>query len=77
MVSTYITTSGATIQAPPIVAELQSVFETLDDAPLLQTLNGPVRRGPKGHSVKVLWHCFVAKHVGSHRLLRRSGRGTI
>lgn len=51
------------VQAPPVVSQLQRVFDSLEDAPLLNALTGPTRRGPKGHSVRVLWHCFVAKYV--------------
>ena len=47
-------------QAPPIVGELRAIFDVLPDGDLLERLQGPVRRGPKGHSAKVLWHCFVA-----------------
>lgn len=54
---------SAPVQAPPIVAELQSVFASLDDTPLLAALVGPTRRGPKGHPVQTLWHCFIAKYV--------------
>lgn len=53
---------GAPVQAPPIVTELQAVFDRLDDAHLLLALIGPTRRGPKGHSIQMLWRCFVAKH---------------
>ena len=50
------------IQAPPIVEELQNLFARLDDSELLAALQGPARRGPKGHSVRTLWHCFLTKH---------------
>lgn len=63
MVSTNVTLSGATLQAPPIVAELEGIFASLDDTPLLEALHGPTRRGPKGHPVDVIWHCFIAKYV--------------
>jgi len=56
------TTLGATLQAPPIVKELQTLFDSLDDIPLLQALIGPTRRGPKGHPVYTLWRCFITKH---------------
>ncbi len=48
---------------PPIVAELRAIFDSLDDSRLIEALIGPTRRGPKGHSVKALWNCFVAKHA--------------
>ena len=68
MVYANVTAAGAAVQAPPIVQEppvvkeLHSLFNRLDDAPLLQALAGPVRPGPKTHSVSVLWHCFLLKH---------------
>lgn len=49
-------------QVPPLVQDLEAVFASLADAPLLAALQGPVRRGPKGHSVQVLWRCYVAKY---------------
>jgi IS5 family transposase len=63
VVSTQVSTSGATVQAPPVVQQLEAIFAKLDDETLLEALIGPVRRGPKGHSVKVLWHCLLAKYV--------------
>lgn len=54
---------GTAVQAPPVVAELEAVFLRLDDAELLVALSGPLRRGPKGYPVKVLWHCFIARYV--------------
>lgn len=56
------TASRAVLQVPPIVADLQAVFGSLDDASLLEALRGPIRRGPKGHSIQVLWRCYVAKY---------------
>lgn len=63
MVSIQHSISGAPVQAPPVVQQLESAFAKLDDAPLLAALEGPVRRGPKGYSAKVLWRCYVAKYV--------------
>lgn len=57
------TIASATLQAPPIVQELEGVFARLDDNPLIKTLIGPTRRGPKGYPTKVLWHCFITKYV--------------
>lgn len=51
-----------TEQAPPVVRDLESVFAALEDSDLIEYFTGPIRRGPKGHSVRVLWRCFVAKH---------------
>ena len=65
MVSTSVTALRAVNQSPPIVAELRALFANIDDEPLVTALVGPTRRGPKGHSVRTLWHCFVAKyHMG-------------
>ena len=50
-------------QPPPIVEKLRAVFDSLDDDPRITALIGPIRRGPKGHSVRTLWYCFVAKYV--------------
>ena len=50
------------LQEPPIVAELESVFATLDDEPLLNALKGPTRRGPKGYPIQTLWRCVVVKY---------------
>jgi IS5 family transposase len=61
MASTYVTSVAA--DAPPIVAELQAVFDRLDDKPLLDALTGPVRRGPKGYPARTLWRCYVTKYV--------------
>ncbi|MFH1560013.1 MAG: transposase [Chloroflexota bacterium] len=63
MVTLNDTAVGVAVQAPPIVAQLRGVFDSLDDEPLLQALIGPMRRGPKGHPVEVLRHCLVAKYV--------------
>ncbi|MCH7656219.1 MAG: transposase [Chloroflexi bacterium] len=51
-----------TEQAPPVVRELRAVFENIEAEPLLAHLTGPTRRGPKGHPMRVLWQCFVAKY---------------
>lgn len=51
-----------TEQAPPIVRELRAVFGALEDEPLLAHLTGPTCRGPKGHPMRMLWQCFVAKY---------------
>lgn len=62
MATIQASTSEAATQRPPVVQELEAVFASLDDASLLQALIGPTRRGPKGHAVVVLWHCFIAKY---------------
>ena len=77
MAYTNSTLDRAVVQAPPIVDQLQRVFEALDDEPLIQALIGPTRRGPKGHPVEALWHCVVARYVlglASTEALRRELR---
>ena len=44
---------------PPVVAELEAIFEQLPDFELLARLRGPKRRGPKGHDVRALWHGYL------------------
>lgn len=63
MVSINDTAITATVQRPPVVGQLEGFFQRLDDAPLLATLKGPTRRGPKGHSVETLWRCFLTKYA--------------
>lgn len=48
---------------PPLVERLRHVFNNLPDSELVEYIGGPVRRGPKGYPVRVLWQCFVAKYV--------------
>jgi len=47
-------------KAPPVVAELNAVFEQLPDQDLLYQLRGRTRRGPKGYDPQSLWRCYVA-----------------
>jgi len=47
-------------QVPPVVSELEALFAAIPDEALLTTLQGPVRRGPKGYDPKTLWRCYVA-----------------
>ena len=62
MVSTNSTAPAAVTQTPPIVGELERLFDNLDDSALLDLLTGPTRRGPKGHPVEALWRAFITKH---------------
>lgn len=62
MVYVNDTPVGVAVQTPPIVAELQALFDRLPDTELLEALEGPTRRGPKGHPVQTLWCCFILKH---------------
>lgn len=65
MVTLHATTSNVQGQSPPLVRDLEAVFASLDDAPLLQALIGPTRRGPKGHPTRILWYCLLVKyHMG-------------
>ena len=47
---------------PPIVGKLITLFEALPDGDLIESLVGPVRRGPKGYSAQVLWRCCDAAY---------------
>ena len=51
------------IPPPPVVGELQAIFQALHDRALLAKLKGPKRRGPYGYPPRVLWHCYVAYYV--------------
>jgi transposase len=48
---------------PPIVAELEAIFDTLPDKELLAKLRGPRRRGRPGYDPRILWRCYVAYYV--------------
>lgn len=48
---------------PPIVSELEAIFQTLPDSDLLALLIGPRRRGRPGYKPVILWRCFVAYYV--------------
>jgi len=63
MASRYGTPSATDFQEPPVVAELAALFAHLNDVALLAALQGPARRGPRGHSVQGLWRCFIAKYA--------------
>ena len=63
MASINTTTLDRVVQAPPVVSELQSIFNSLDDSALIERLTGPIRRGPKGRPVRVLWRCLITKHL--------------
>jgi IS5 family transposase len=61
--SVNVISRGEWGQAPPAIRQLEAAFAKLNDEALLNALTGTIRRGPKGHNVKVLWHCMVAKHI--------------
>ena len=63
MATSQATVPLRTRQVPPVVLELQSVFEALADGDPLAALTGPTRRGPKGYPVAILWRCFIARYV--------------
>ena len=62
MVSLQHTPTTTVLQEPPIVGALQTLFNNLPDADLLIALQGPTRRGPKGHAIQALWRAFITKH---------------
>ena len=77
MVSLQANRAHSGTQVPAIVHELERVFAALDDEGLLAALQSPARRGPKGHPVETLWHCFVTKYylnLGSTADLMRTLR---
>ncbi len=49
--------------APPVVAELRAIFESLPDETLIAKLRGPKRRGRPGHDVRVVWRCYLARYL--------------
>lgn len=60
MAVTYPSPLSVLPPVPPVIAELQAIFDTLPDSGLLAALRGPTRRGPKGHNVQSLWRCYIA-----------------
>ena len=60
MASIHGILSASTIQAPPIVAELEAIFREFPDEELLTKLRGPRRRGPKGYDPIILWRSYIA-----------------
>lgn len=52
--------SGAEAQVPPVVSELEAIFNELPDEDLLNGLKGPKRRGRPGYEPQKLWRSFVA-----------------
>ena len=63
MAYAYGTVLGATTQAPPIIGELEAIFEALPDEDLLKALTGPRRRGRPGYQAKILWHSYIVRYV--------------
>jgi transposase len=60
---TTLREQGGQEAEPPIVAELQAIFDTLPDTDLLALLRGPRRRGRPGYAVDILWRCFVTYYA--------------
>lgn len=55
--------STTRITHPPIVRELEAIFQALPDREFLARLKGPRRRGRPGYNPTVLWRCYVAYYV--------------
>ena len=49
--------------APPIVAELEAIFEVLPDEELLKALTPNSRFGRPRVPPRILWHCYIARYV--------------
>jgi hypothetical protein len=48
---------------PPIVADLEAIFDALPDTDFLDAIRGPKRRGRPGYDPAVLWRCCVARYA--------------
>lgn len=48
---------------PPIVDELQAIFNSLPDETLRIRLKRKARRGRPGYDSEVLWHCYIAYYA--------------
>ncbi len=51
------------ISGPPIVTILGDLFEQIEDEGLIRELEGPVRRGPKGHDPRILLRCILMRYA--------------
>ena len=60
MASANATVCLANTQVPPIVSDLEAIFEELPDEALIGKLRGPRRRGRPAHDPEKLWRAFVA-----------------
>lgn len=47
----------------PVVEKLQGVFDSIDDAELVEALTGNKKRRCKGYPAKALWRSFLATYV--------------
>lgn len=61
--STIITHQPSVGCSPPIVSELEAIFESLPDDELLEKLRGPRRRGRPGYNPRILWRCYAAYYM--------------
>ena len=63
MASIYATVFASANQLPPIVRELEAIFDELPDEELLTKLRTPKPRGGRpGYDPRILWRCFIAFH---------------
>ena len=51
------------VPPPPVVGELEAIFDALPDSELLARLRGPKRRGRPGYAPKILWRCYLTRYV--------------
>ncbi len=58
-----MSTISITRQVPPIVTELQAIFESLPDADFIAMLRGPKRRGRPGYDPRILWRAFICYYA--------------
>jgi len=63
MSTSIITRHAGDGSKPPIVCELEAVFDALPDEELVARLKGPKRRGRPAYDPKALWRCYVAYYL--------------
>jgi IS5 family transposase len=63
MVYRHGTIFPAPVQDPPIVAELEAIFEALPDEQLLKALTPERRFGRPRVQADILWHCHIARYA--------------
>ncbi len=56
-------TNYTTPVTTPVSKQLKALFKAVPKDKLLVAIIGSTRRGPKGHSMEVLFQCFLAKYV--------------
>ena len=62
MVSPNVRVFPKNTQVPPIVSELEAIFEELPDEALIDKLRGPRRRGRPSYDPSKLWRAFVVRY---------------